>query len=349
MLLKNRWLGLLVLIAALVARAPLAQADHTCGRPGNLTQNCNFDTFSDRGGGILAPDAWMPWVTMGSPAFDVDNHGSAPGAPAQRIWSDGGAWTAGLFQQVPVTAGKGYTARIDWAAPGVPDIERRIGVDPFGGTDPLSPQVVWGPSEWAVVRMPNLYASAYAETETITVYVWTHHPKSYGADEVFLDAVTLVEDPNMPPRPTATPIPSPTPTRRPPTRTPTAVPVAETPTPLPPTPTATETATWVPTETATAIPSPTWTATPLPPTPTWTATPAPTATPTVTPVSVARLVRTAAVPPEPAGNSTRDQGGGTTPVLLYIAAAALVGALILGAVLVVLWRRQSKSQGGAGL
>ncbi|MGD2040128.1 MAG: hypothetical protein PVH11_04835 [Anaerolineae bacterium] len=337
---KHHWLGLLFVVAMLVARVPVVGADDSCDRPGNLTVNCNFDTFSDRGGGILTPDGWAPWVAMGSPAFDVDNHGSAPGAPAQRIWSDGGSWTAGLLQQVPVTPGKGYTARIDWAAPSVPDIERRIGVDPFGGTDPLSPQVVWGPSEWAEVRMPNLYASAYAETNLLTVFVWTHHPRSYGADEIFLDAVTLIEDPNMPPRATATPVPSPTATRRPPTRTPTTVPATDTPTALPSTPTATPTATEAPTNTPTVTPPPTWTPTPVPPTPTATATLAPTATPTVTPVSVAKLARTEVVPSQAAASPVRSQDNGPTSVLLYIMGAALLGALVLGAVVLGLWLRQ---------
>ena len=117
---KRRWYllaaGVWFLLSAVV------MADDTCGQPGNLTYNCNFNNFVDRGEGKLTPDGWLPWVTMGSPAFDVDDHGSAPGAPAQRIWSDGGSWTAGLYQQVQVTPGKGYTAKLDWAAPSVEDI-----------------------------------------------------------------------------------------------------------------------------------------------------------------------------------------------------------------------------------
>ena len=319
------------------------KADDTCGQPGNLTYNCNFNGFVDRGNGNSTPDGWLPWVAMGSPAFDRDDHGSAPGAPAQRIWSDGGTWTAGLYQQVQVTPGKGYTARIDWAAPGAENIERRIGIDPYGGTDPLAPRVVWSRSEWAVVRMPDLAVSTYAEAATITIFVWTHHPTSSGADEVFLDAVILVDNPSMPLR---TPSPTPTvppPTRRPPTRTPAPVPPTDTPTPLPPTdtptPEPTETPTLVP---PTATPTPTDTPTALPPTDT----PTPTQAPTITPVPVAKVVRTPVAGPATQVQRTPRQTRGPEAVFLYVMAVAVVGAALLAVLVLILWLRGRRQASG---
>jgi hypothetical protein len=293
------------------------------------------------------PEGWAFWVTMGNPAFDIDNHGSAPGAPAQRIWSDGGPWTAGLYQQVPVTQGRGYVARIDWAAPSVqdpnvvPDIERRIGIDPLGGTDPLSPQVVWSASSWEKTRMPDLHVAAFAQAPTVTVFVWTHHPVSHGADEVFLDAVTLVEDPSMVPPPTLTPTATPKPTRKPLTRTPSVVPPTDTPTlpPASPTPVATltpvPTDTPLPTDTPAPTATPTWTPTPTPVPPTETSTPTPTLT--LTPIAIAKAVRTVAPAPavrSVARSSFEDQ---SVSILLYVAIAAIVGALLLMVVIVLLW------------
>jgi hypothetical protein len=337
---------LMLLFAGLIVLAlvvsPVA-SDDSCGHPGNLTYNCNFGNFVDRGSGNSTPDGWWPWVMMGSPAFDRDDHGSAPGAPAQRIWSDGGVWTAGLYQSVEVAPAKWYEARIDWAAPNVPGIERRVGIDPSGGSDPASPRVVWGASSWEQVRMPDLWVTAFAQGPTVTIFVWTHHGMSYGADQVFLDAVTLVERSDLS-APTASPQPpSPTPTRRPPTAT------AK---PVPPSPTATEPPTAVPTETETPLPTPTETPT-ASPTPTWTATPSPlpptdtptsTPPPTLTPLAVARVVRTPPVnSPMMMVEPSARQGVPGQRVLLYVAAAALVGALFLGAMVLALWIRSRKA------
>jgi hypothetical protein len=330
---KQTWWVLAVGLSLLLSSGVMA--DDNCGQPGNLTYNCNFNNFVDRGEGRLTPDGWLPWVTMGSPAFDVDDHGSAPGAPAQRIWSDGGSWTAGLYQQVQVAPGKGYTAKLDWAAPNTTDIERRIGIDPYGGTDPLSARIVWSRSEWEVIRMPDLSVSAYAQTPSITIFVWTHHPVSHGSDQVFLDAVLLTENTTMAPQATATPIPSPTapkPTRKPSTATP--VPPTATAT-LEPSPVPTETPSPVPTETPVPTLVPTETPTPMPPT----NTPAPTATPTLTPLPVARVVRTPAVQAGFSSAGSHDQGRGPEKILLYVMGAAVLGAALLAGVGLVVWLR----------
>lgn len=338
----RRCCWLIAIIGALVYSP--AMADNSCGQPGNLVRNCNFDNFGDKGGGRLTPDGWLPWVSMGSPAFDADDHGSAPGAPAQRIWSDGGTWTAGLYQQVQVTAGKAYWAKLLWAAPRCAgnvcsDIERKIGIDPQGGVDPLSPRIVWGPATWDQIPMPTITASAYADSGTITVFIWTHHPVCHGQDEVFLDGVVLIEDASLPPRPihTATSPPTATVTRRPATSTPKpAVPTA---TALPPTATETATPTETPTPTPTDTPTPTATHTPTA-TPTFTptpgpptATPLPTRTPLPTIVPVARVMGQAGTQVE-AGSQA---GGGT--LILFLAGGALLVALALGGVVVWLLRR----------
>jgi hypothetical protein len=329
----------------------VAAADD-CSHPGNLTHNCNFSNFVERndGGGVkIVPDGWWPWVLMGSPAFDIDDHGSAPGAPAQRIWSDGGTWTAGLYQQVQVTPGKWYVARLDWAAPNSPDIERRVGIDPTGGTDPSAPHVVWGPSSWEVVRMPDLHAEAFSPGGTVTVFVWTHHPTSHGADQVFLDAATLVQDPNRaPPEPTPTPT-RPQPTARPATQTPSPVQPIDTATALPasatPTDMATPTATptLAPSLTPTSTPTLTPSLTPTPAPPTLTPLPSRTPLPTIVLETIAQAAGTpvaeAEVDSSDPGPSGTGQEGNTGRWLLLV---GLVGAVLAGVALVggAIWMRR---------
>lgn len=334
---RNAWTALALLALLTIAGAAPAWAEEGCNTPGNLTVNCNFDHWTTQPDGKITPQGWAPWVLMGSPAFDIDDHGSAPGAPAQRIWSDGGVWTAGLLQQVPVTPNKWYEAKIDWAAPDCPNIERKVGIDPTGGSDPASPAIVWSASSWEEVRMPELRVSAFARGPMVTVFVWTHHGMSYGQDQVFLDAVTLVENPNLaPPTPAATATPAP-PTRRPPTATPRPPTATVAP---PPTETPVEVAALADTASITPtveMPSPTPSPTDTPP-PTDTPAPTPTVTPppTRTPVPVAMARAT-----NPVLDRTRDQasrpseaGRSVTDFLPLVAAGAAGGALILGLVIV---------------
>lgn len=245
------WLACAALLVWHAGGNPAAAVDQNpCNVPGNLTYNCNFDTFSDhtQGGAIKQiPDGWWFFVLMGDPEFrpSVDTYW---GAPSQEIWSDGQPFTAGLYQQVTVVPGTFYRAGIGWAAPTKPDFERRLGLDPTGGSDPAAPTVIWGPSSWDVAAWPDLSLGTWAMGPTMTVFVWVYHPASHGIDQVFLDAVGLAPDPTMP---TPSPLPpSPTPTRIPPSSTPS--PTLPTVTPLPPTASPTPVS---PSPTPTALPA----------------------------------------------------------------------------------------------
>jgi hypothetical protein len=344
---RLKWFPLIVGVWMLLA-SPVA-ADSPCNQSGNLTYNCRLDSFVDRtqGGAIKqVPDGWAFFVLMGDPEMrpSID---TLWGAPSQEIWSDGGAFTAGIYQQVGVTPGVVYQANIGWAAPTKPDFERKLGLDPKGGSDPLAPSVIWGPASWEVTPMPDLTVSARAEGETMTLFVWVHHPHSHGVDQVFLDDLGLWPDPSQPAA-TVTPVPSPTPTARPPTRTPSPLPPTDTATPPPPSPIPTDTPTPVqPPETATVTPTPTplpptATPTPLPPT----ETPTPTWTPTATPVTIARVAFTATVGPAVRLAPSSGAGGRAAPILLYVAGAALSGAILLGTLLLVMWARGRRAVDG---
>jgi hypothetical protein len=275
--------GLVCAIAALSGLLwwTSAAAQDPCENPGNKTFNCQFDTFTAAPGGEV-PEGWWPFVLSGHPAFDAAS--DTPKFPALRIWADGEGFVAGIYQEVSgVEVGATYEAFVGWAVfqSAGPEMGRAIGIDPTGGTDPQAGSVVWSPEVWEKKRTnPELRVRAVAQSDRITVFVRVNNPRTYGADQAFLDAVSLIRDepvpvvppaeiptdtpvpePELPPDPTATPVlesaPAPDPTA-------TAVPVP-TDTPVP-TATATETA--VPTPTATDTPEPTATSTPSPVPPT---------------------------------------------------------------------------------
>ncbi len=124
------------------------------------------------------------------------------GAPSLRMWSNGGTFTAGILTQVgDVQPGATYVASWGWGGPNDPDtFGRKLGIDPTGGTDPLSPNVIWGPLHYGPGRIlnrpgpyspgnPNLNVAAVAQSSTVTVFVWVEHPRSTGDNLIFIDQV----------------------------------------------------------------------------------------------------------------------------------------------------------------
>jgi hypothetical protein len=348
------WLAVAALLAWRAGGCSATAVDQNpCDVPGNQTYNCNFDTFSDhtQGGAIKQiPDGWWYFVLQGDPEFrpSVDTYW---GAPSQEIWSEGQPFTAGLYQQVP-------------AAPTKPDFERRLGLDPTGGSDPHAPSVVWGASSREVEAWPDLSVGAWATGPSMTVFVWVHHPVSHGVDQIFLDAVGLAPDPqaptltptSVPPSPTATALPaSPTPipaTPVPASTTPTLRPTQASPTTPTPTraarhllPPEAFAARALPTTAAirveTTRPAPERTATASAPSPTPPATPTPLATPrSLADLSARAEQETAAdvvlAAAQPA-QATAEAGA----LFVILALSVLGGAGFLGAGLLwVVWRRR---------
>ena len=327
-----------------------AGARDPCQEQGNLTQNCGFDTFVDHWQGetrYQIPTGWWYFVLSGDLDFRPADD-TYWGAPSLWMLSDGVPFTAGIYQQVSVTPGVAYQSDIGWAAVTQKDFERKLGLDPTGGTDPLAPTVIWGPSEWGINSWPDLTVSARATGPTMTVFVWVHHPNTYGNDWIFLDSVGLWPDPSQPVA-TPTSAPSQTPTRKPPTRTPKSATPTDTPTAVPPSPTATETSTATPTATTThtptftPTPTPTSTSTLAPTLAPPTATPIPTRTPLPTIVPVAMVVPTAQVSQSIGGGSAGKVSG---MLFLYIALGALLISLVLAGIVRRFRKDASQPRGG---
>ena len=259
--------------------------------PDNLVRNCQFNEGLNH---------WTPYVLAG--AVDIStidgNACHTINHPCGYMRSNGG-FVAGLFQQIPVVPGGIYDANLQLLLYDSFDKEdgavgRQIGIDPSGGTDPNSPNIVWSPEVWNSLAKAghklvweDLKVSVTAQGEVVTLFIKVNNLARVASPihQFWIDEIGMIQIGQA--EPTATPIP-PTPTPVPPTATP--LPPTETATPLP-TDTPEATATPIPTETPTAVPptdtptsTPTSTATPIPtptlsPTPTFTPPPSPTPTP----------------------------------------------------------------------
>ena len=200
--------ALLILIAILLLLTRSA-----AGSAVNLTQNWGFeDGFKPNGVGL----GWNSFVLNGNVTFANTMEYYWPGAEhtegetSQLIISKT-AFTAGVYQQIGgVTPDVPYAAKaamltfFESPAPPTNDgtMQKLVGIDPYGGTNPNSPNIVWSPVDdhdegpWVDVRV-----AAVAQASTITLFVRVNclQPVSHPSldNQVFIDAVMLAQAPTV--------------------------------------------------------------------------------------------------------------------------------------------------------
>jgi hypothetical protein len=295
-----------------------------CQQSENILPNCDFSS------GLAG---WQTFTEAGSARIDYLQGGGechAPLCPAAYIVTND-HFVGGLYQQVQVAKGNSYYANIVWLVfdsltndasvhQATGGIGRRIGVDPFGGTDSTSANIVWSPDNWRndckICNIEEVFVTAQADTITVFLRIddtWKLRAAEKGLpvppsdDQFWIDDIGLKQvsgdavptdppptDTPAPPPPTDTPIPDPpTNTPLPPANTSTPVVEAateisqvDTPAAEPLSPVATPSA-----ATSTPIAAPPT----LTPSPTPSATHTPRTRPTVTPTRIRRGTPT----PEP--------------------------------------------------
>ncbi len=242
-----RLVTLLLIVSALLSGASPVAAQGCEG-----LVNAGFeDGFTERGAGELyVAVGWHYWYQDGP--FQEDGYYRRPefkgedarihtnrrihsGNWAQKFFTTYSTHNAGLWQQVNVPVGSRLTfsAWVQiWSSqepdPGTvvdPGNYRvYVGIDPTGGTDWSSPNIVWSEPQMAYNTWLNPSVSTVAKAGTITVYLRGHPEFRNRFNDSYWDdaCLTIVR-----PKPTNTPIP-------PPTKTPTITPTPTvTPTPEP--------------------------------------------------------------------------------------------------------------------
>jgi len=214
--------------------SPRAHAqDPGCGElRGGLLQDCGFvDFYGNEGAGS---GVWKIFKLSGNAGIGLHPSDAWPKGPA--VWIKGNApFDAGIFQQVKVTPGKGYHFTLPYAVVNLDgrgwsednQVNRRLGIDSLGGTDPNSPNVKWSPDYFGKAKVTeSIDWDEYARAETITVFIRVQNPYTDKNVDVFIDSPALIENTSMPAIQIAPPTPTPLPPSPPPTAKPTRVPAA---------------------------------------------------------------------------------------------------------------------------
>ncbi len=217
---------LALIFFASTSKSSLAQ-DPKCG----LLQDCTFDEFYGDFGACSGV-----WQCDAPQNLQLTEGEGWPKGPSLTFRGDA-PFQRKVFQRVAVTPGKGYRFSCPFCVVNVngngwhegDEVNRKLGIDPFGGTDPNSGNIKWSNDFFGKGRFDDdqLTVSEYARADHITVFIWVINPYEGKHIDVFVDTPGLVENPDMPPiqvsAPTVTP-PPPPPTNLPPTAKPTVAP-----------------------------------------------------------------------------------------------------------------------------
>jgi hypothetical protein len=225
--------ALLVTVALWQTLPPRASAGSCAEDAANLLKNGTMAGGKPNTYGVVAK-RWKAFVVGATmPNFEnALNEGYDPNG-SQYIWRDLGKWDAGIYQKVTtLIPGQTYHFWLVWGQ-ALHDvngsneratlINRQIGVDLSGGTDPTSPNVIWtvpyyggsgfNRAEWNL----NVVASG----TTATFFLRAQNGHTDGRNKVFFDTACLYPVNNVAtstpwsPTPTATLTLTPAPTQTP--------------------------------------------------------------------------------------------------------------------------------------
>ena len=249
----------LVLIAISFLFIFLAVRSLASAQGATINADPDFDNFYTAGNGTSG--AWIPYkISNPGPVIWKAPTEGWPKGPSLWIYGDVIPFDGGVYQVVSVTPGHGYHFEVAWAVVrhdgvGIHDdsqLIRQVGIDPYGGTNPLSSNVQWsGEYTGSGKFAPELAIDQYAQSDHITIYLRAQNHYTDSRNEVFFDHAVLTEN-GAPPITVASPTPPPT------VRPPTAVPKPAAPTRTRAVPTSTSTLE----PTLTATPEPTQTSEP---------------------------------------------------------------------------------------
>lgn len=159
---------------------------------------------------------WFPWWTDGDnnlrPEYKPAEIGIDPrrvhsGERAQQYFKSHGQFKAGLYQIVlNVTAGsrlqfsahgQGWSCSDGSQCPGAVSFSpanmlMRVGIDPFGGTDAFSSDIVWSAYFNPIDQWQVACASAVAQGTRVTVFLWASPDSPRQNQDIYWDDASLV-------------------------------------------------------------------------------------------------------------------------------------------------------------
>jgi LysM repeat protein len=179
---------------------------------GNLLTNGGFEGgFTQVTDGVRVPNGWTRWAqTSGgdepcrniAPNYNENTQAARvyQGGAAASYWGTNLGYTAGLYQQVSATTGTTYQLTAwgySWSAGTLEATtsddftQMRIGIDPNGGTNPFSGDIVWSADQFPMDQYAQFSVEAEANADEITVFLWARPNWCNPRNDTYWDSVSL--------------------------------------------------------------------------------------------------------------------------------------------------------------
>lgn len=255
-------ISLALAVALMALGLPLSGPAAQAYQGGNLLQNPGFEEpyVAINGDQTLrVASGWQPWSLPQGSSTAINARPTYQPAPPTRVRSGSAAQqydtffathTGGVYQRVPVAPNTDLRFSVFiyvWSSatftnPNVSedpnDVKVSVGIDPTGGTDGASPNIVWSSEEEYYDQYRELSVTARSQSTAVTVFVRSAPQGFVGTNNIYLDDALLVPLSQAPPTATL-PGPTNTPDFFQPTQegTITPLPTSIFPTPVLPTPT----------------------------------------------------------------------------------------------------------------
>jgi hypothetical protein len=216
----KRWMALGVLVLGVLAVVS-RQTQAAPQLAGNLITNPGFEgAFVAQDSKTSVGQGWTAWwiprpagqpdwsynhpdFIASAPCGSVCGHRIHSGGNAQRIFQYFGTYVAGLYQQVSVAPGsdvrltafgQGWSSQAEQpqnVSNGGTHMHLRVGIDPWGGTNPYDARIVWSGESDALDSWQQFSVYARAQGSQITVFLYAAPDDARRKNEVYWDDVTL--------------------------------------------------------------------------------------------------------------------------------------------------------------
>ncbi len=216
----KRWTALGLLALAVMALVP-RQTQAAPQMAGNLITNPGFEgSFVAQDNKTSVGQGWTAWwiprsagqpdwsynhpdFIASTPCGAVCDHRIHTGGNAQRIFQYFGSFVAGVYQQVSVTPGSDLSLTAfgqSWSSQteqpqnvsnGGTHMHLRVGIDPWGGTNPSDSRVVWSAEADALDSWQQFSVYARAQGSQVTVFLYAAPDDARRKNEVYWDDVAL--------------------------------------------------------------------------------------------------------------------------------------------------------------
>lgn len=148
----------------------------------------NFKGEFQGGVGNDVGEDWTSYVLEGPPTYDGERNTRIDGGLAQKI-SGHAAFRAGVYRQVGTTAGTPYTVTINCQLYPLAEGTIRFGLDPYGGADATSTNIVWQETT-ELGKWVRMVQTGTAGASVITVFLEVHNPTGFNTNAYF-DEMTI--------------------------------------------------------------------------------------------------------------------------------------------------------------